>query len=140
MIENLPTLNAFLNTIAAGLLVRGFVAIRNGQVEEHRQAMVMATAVSGLFLVSYLTYHYQHGSTPFPGTGWSRTLYFSILIPHTILAAVQVPLIVATITFAVRGNLPRHRRFAKITLPMWLFVSTTGVIIYLMLYHLFPGD
>jgi len=140
VIENLPTLNAFLNTIAAGLLVRGLLAIRAGKVDQHRQAMGLATAVSGLFLISYLIYHYQHGSTPFPGTGWSRTLYFSILIPHTILAAIQVPLIVATITFAVRGNLVRHRRFARVTLPMWLFVSVTGVIIYLMLYHLFPAN
>lgn len=139
-IEQLPTLNAILNGIAATILVLGWRAIRAGDTERHRKLMTAATAISVAFLASYLTYHSQHGSTPFAGTGWARRLYFGILLPHTVLAAVNVPLVITTITFAARGNLIRHRQWARWTLPIWMFVSVTGVIIYLMLYHLFPAQ
>ena len=95
--------------------------------------------VSLLFLVSYLTYHYHHGATRFQGTGWVRPLYFTILISHTILAVVIVPLVAITFYRAIRNDFVRHRRIARITLPIWLYVSITGVIVYLMLYQIYPS-
>ena len=137
--QNLPTLNALLNGTAAVLLLLGWLSIRRGDQKTHRNLMVSATLVSAGFLTSYLIFHALHGSTPFGGSGWLRTVYFGILIPHTVLAAIQVPLILTTIALALRGRFERHRTWARITFPIWMFVSVTGVVIYLMLYHLAPA-
>jgi uncharacterized membrane protein YozB (DUF420 family) len=134
----LPTVNAALNATSAVLLVTGYVFIRRKKVSAHKACMVGAFLVSTLFLGSYLYYHYHHGATPFPGTGWVRIVYFSILIPHTTLAAAIVPLALTTLYRAWREQFERHKRIARWTLPTWLFVSVTGVVIYLMLYHLYP--
>ena len=135
-LSDLPALNAVLNGTAATLLVLGRLAIRAGNEVRHRTLMVSATTVSAVFLVSYLVYHAQHGSTPFTGEGAVRTLYFTILITHTVLAALVPPLVVATLTLALRGHRTRHRQLARFTWPIWMYVSVTGVIIYLMLYQL----
>ena len=133
-----PTINAGLNATSAVLLVSGYVFIRRRNILAHKACMVGAFLVSMLFLASYLYYHYHHGATSFPGTGGVRILYFSILIPHTILAAAIVPLALTTLYRAWREQFDRHKRIARWTLPIWLFVSVTGVVIYLMLYHLYP--
>lgn len=138
-ISFLPHLNAVLNSTSALLLLAGFRFIRNGRIQAHRNCQVTAVVTSTLFLVSYLTYHYHHGATRFAGQGLVRPLYFTILITHTILAVVIVPLIVVTLYRATRGDFIRHRRIARWTLPLWLYVSVTGVIVYLMLYHLYPS-
>jgi putative membrane protein len=133
-ISDLPALNASLNGLSAILLVAGYLFIRNKRIAYHRLCMGAAFTTSILFLVSYLYYHYHHGATRYPGVGAIRVLYFSILITHTILAAF-VP-ILATITLyrALRSRFDRHRKIARWTLPIWLYVSITGVIIYAMLY------
>ncbi|MCI0403968.1 MAG: DUF420 domain-containing protein [Acidobacteria bacterium] len=133
-----PTLNAAFNAASAVLLVTGYVFIRRRNVTAHKACMVGAFLVSMLFLASYLYYHYHHGATSFPGTGLVRIVYFSILIPHTILAAAIVPLALTTLYRAWRQQFARHKRIARWTLPIWLFVSVTGVVVYLMLYHLYP--
>ena len=135
----LPTLNATLNATSATLLLLGYFFIRRRRIAAHKTCMVAALLVSTLFFISYLYYHYHHGATPFPGTGWVRTLYFSILIPHTILAVVTVPLALTTVYRAWRGRFERHKRIARWTLPLWLFVCVTGVVVYWMLYHLYPA-
>ena len=135
----LPHLNAVLNTTSALLLLAGFRFIRLGRIPAHRNCQVTAVLTSTLFLISYLTYHYYHGATRFAGQGLVRPLYFSILITHTILAVVIVPLIIVTLYRAARGDFIRHRRIARWTLPLWLYVSVTGVIVYLMLYHIYPS-
>lgn len=137
-LSSLPTFNAALNATSAMLLVIGYLFIRRRNVLAHKVCMASAFLVSMLFLTSYLYYHYHHGATSFPGTGWVRALYFSILIPHTILAAAIVPLALTTLYRAWREQFDRHKRIARWTLPLWLFVSVTGVVIYLMLYHLYP--
>ena len=137
-IAYLPHLNAFLNGTSAVLLFTGYAFIRARNVIAHRACQIAALAVSSLFLVSYLFYHYHHGSTRFLGTGFVRPVYFTILTTHTILAAVIVPLIFLTFYRALRGDFIRHRRIARVTLPLWLYVSVTGVIVYLMLYHFYP--
>ena len=134
-IRSLPSLNAVLNAISALLLVAGYLAIRRRDVHAHRRLMLAAFAASVVFLVSYVRYHVAVGSVPFQGSGWVRTLYFSILIPHVILAAVIVPLALWTLRHAWRGRYHQHARIAKVTLPLWLYVSVTGVIVYLMLYQ-----
>ena len=135
----LATLNAVLNSIAAVLLVVGWVTIARGNWKAHRAAMVAAFAVSAIFLVSYLTYHAIAGSVPFRGQGPVRIVYFAILISHVILAA-AVPLLALRMFFlAWKQRWDAHRRLGRITLPIWLYVSVTGVVIYAMLYHLFPG-
>lgn len=138
-IQDLPALNASLNGLAAILLVVGRVAIRSGRRGLHQKLMVSTLVVSAAFLTSYLIYHYQHGSTPFAGEGWSRPLYFTILISHTILAASLVPLVFVTVRHAVRSDFERHPRWARITWPIWVYVSVTGVIIYFMLYQWFAA-
>jgi len=138
-ISFLPHVNAVLNSTSALLLLAGFRFIRNGRIQAHRNCQVTAVVTSTLFLVSYLTYHYHHGATRFAGQGLVRPLYFTILITHTILAVVIVPLIVVTLYRAARGDFIRHRRIARWTLPLWLYVSVTGVIVYVMLYHLYPS-
>ena len=132
----MPEQNAVLNLVSAILLVAGYIFIRRRAVEAHKFCMLGATLTSTVFLVCYLYYHAHHGSTRFPGHGWSRTLYFSILIPHTLLATLQVPLIYQTLRHALASRLDKHRRLARITLPIWLFVSVTGVVIYWMLYRI----
>ena len=134
----LPHLNAFLNGTSAVLLTTGYSFIRARNVIAHRACQIAALVVSLLFLVSYLTYHYHHGATRFLGTGFVRPLYFTILTTHTILAVVIVPLVVLSFYRAFRGDFIRHRRIARVTLPLWLYVSVTGVIVYLMLYHIYP--
>ena len=132
----LPTLNAFLNALSAIFLATGYVMIRQRRITAHKRCMVSALVTSSLFLVSYLTYHFQIGSKPFTGQGPIRTVYFSILLSHTTLAAVIVPLVVMTVRRAWKGNFERHARIARRTLPLWLYVSVTGVVVYWMLYQL----
>jgi uncharacterized membrane protein YozB (DUF420 family) len=131
----LPTVNAILNASAALVMVAGFAAIRRGRVAVHRACMLTAVGLSSAFLISYVVYHAQVGSRPYGGTGWSRTLYFSILLSHTVLAVAIVPLVVTTLYRALRARFARHVRIARWTLPLWLYVSVTGVVVYWMLYH-----
>ena len=138
-ISYLPHINACLNGTSALLLFSGYSFIRSGNVAAHRTCQVSALAVSILFLASYLTYHYHHGATRFQGTGLARPIYFTVLTSHTILAMVIVPLVVLTFYRAFRQDFTRHRRIARITLPLWLYVSITGVIVYLMLYQIYPS-
>ena len=135
-----PTLNAALNLTSAVLLVSGYLFIRRRRVAAHKACMLAALAVSTCFLASYVYYHYHHGSTPFPGRGWVRGLYFAILVPHVILAAAILPLALLTVYRAWKEQFPRHVRLARWTLPIWLFVSVTGVLIYWMLYHLYGAQ
>ena len=135
-LRDLPALNAVLNATSAGLLALGYVLIRRGRRAAHPKVMQAALACSALFLVSYLTYHAQVGSVRFPGQGPIRTVYFAILISHTILAIVIVPLVIVTFVRARRGRFDRHRAIARVTLPLWAYVSVTGVIVYWMLYRL----
>ena len=135
-ISDLPTVNATLNTISTVLLTIGFLMIRRRKIIAHRNCMIAAFVVSGLFLTSYLIYHYHAGSTPFEGTGWIHSIYFAVLIPHIILAATILPLALITLYFALRKRFTKHRRIARWTLPIWLYVSVTGIIVYWMLYHL----
>lgn len=121
------------------LLIAGYSFIRARNVAAHRACQISAFVVSLLFLTSYLIYHYHHGSTRFQGTGIVRPIYFTILTTHTILAIVIVPLIIITLYRALRRDFMRHRRIARITLPLWLYVSITGVIVYLMLYQIYPS-
>ena len=134
MIEQLPTLNAALNTTSAVLLVAGFRAIRRDRRRLHAGLMIGALSASVLFLVSYLTYHALHGSTPYAKEDWTRPLYFAILITHSILAVVNVPLVILTVVRAARRRFEAHKRIARWTFGVWLYVSVTGVVIYLMLY------
>ncbi|MCI0588050.1 MAG: DUF420 domain-containing protein [Planctomycetes bacterium] len=134
-----PSINAALNATCALLLLAGLACIRRKRVAAHRACMVGACAVSALFLASYLWYHAHHGSEPYRGTGAIRTVYFAVLISHTVLAA-SVPFLAGfTLARALRGNFPRHVRIARWTLPIWLYVSVTGVVVYAMLYHGNPG-
>jgi len=135
-IRTLPSLNAVLNATSAVLLVLGYAAIRRRDVHAHRRFMVAAFIASVLFLTSYVRYHAAVGSVPFTGNGWLRSLYFAILVPHVILAALIVPLALWTLRHASRRRFRRHARLARITLPLWLYVSVTGVVVYVMLYHL----
>lgn len=135
-VRQLPVLNATLNSACAVLLVLGWTMIRLGRVRGHAVCMATGVIVSALFLTSYLVYHYHAGSVPFRGTGPIRIAYFTILLSHTVLAAAVVPFIVLTIVRALRRDFVRHARIAQITLPIWLYVSVTGVVIYLMLYQL----
>jgi len=133
----LPHLNAALNFTSFLLLVAALYQIRRGNVQAHRRLMLSALVVSGLFLVSYVVYHAQYGSVHFAGQGLVRPVYFVILITHVILAATIVPLIIITLRRALAGDFARHRRIARWTYPLWLYVSVTGVVVYLMLYHLY---
>lgn len=135
-VSHLPSINAALNSASALLLIAGYLFIRNKKVFAHKACMLSAFTTSTLFLISYLIYHYQVGSVPFKGQGWMRSLYFSILISHTFLAVVIVPMVLITLTRALKGNFDRHKRIARWTLPIWLYVSVTGVIVYWMLYGL----
>ncbi len=133
----LPATNAALNLASAVLLTAGYLFIRNKKITAHKLCMLSAFTTSTLFLISYLAYHYQVGSVPFKGQGWIRAVYFTVLISHTILAVVIVPLVLVTLTRAFKGSFERHKRIARWTLPLWLYVSITGVIVYWMLYRLY---
>jgi putative membrane protein len=133
-LSTLPALNAALNSASALLLAAGYLFIRSGNVAAHRRCMLAALATSTLFLTSYLIYHYHVGSVPFTGLGWTRRLYFTILISHTSLAVTIVPLVLITLYRALRNRFEGHKRIARWTLPLWLYVSVTGVIVYGMLY------
>jgi uncharacterized membrane protein YozB (DUF420 family) len=136
-ISDLPALNATLNAISATFLVWGYVLIRRGRFESHRLCMLGALSASTLFLVSYLIYHANIGSRPFPGVGGIRIVYFGILITHVVLAAVILPLALITAARGLRAQYDRHVRVARWTFPIWLYVSVTGVVIYLMLYQMY---
>jgi putative membrane protein len=136
-IADLPTLNAALNTLASVFLVTAYVLIRRGHRDLHRNCMLAALATSAVFLTSYVVYHANAGSVPFRGTGAIRVVYFAILIPHVLLAATILPLALITTARGLGGRFDRHVRIARWTLPIWLYVSVTGVVIYLMLYHLY---
>ena len=134
---NFPALNATLNGLAAVLLTIGYVLIRRRKIEAHRRVMIAAFTVSILFLISYLVYHYQiRGGKHFPGSGPIRTVYFTILISHTILAAAVPVLAIITLSRALRRRFDKHKQIARWTLPIWLYVSVTGVVVYWMLYRL----
>lgn len=135
----LPHFNAFLNFSSFVLLLSGYFFIRRKNVIAHRNCQIAALSVSILFLISYLTYHSQHGTTRFQGQGIVRPIYFTILMTHTILAAVIVPFVIITVRRAKRRDFLSHRAIARWTLPMWLYVSITGVLVYVMLYHLYPS-
>ena len=132
-LTDLPQLNAVLNSIAAVFLVAGFVFIRRKNITAHMRMMWSAFTVSALFLISYLIFHYHAGSVGFDGTGWIRPVYFFILITHIILAIVNLPMILLTMYRAVRKDFMRHRKIAKWTWPVWMYVSVTGVVVYLMM-------
>ena len=134
--SDLPTLNAALNATSAVLLATGYYFIRTGRRDRHRACMLAALGVSALFLASYAVYHVQVGSVPFEGTGTMRTVYFVILITHVVLAIAIVPLVLITVSRALSGRFDRHRAIARWTLPIWFYVSVTGVVVYWMLYRL----
>jgi uncharacterized membrane protein YozB (DUF420 family) len=136
-IADLPALNATLNSVSAVLLMAGYVLIRRGRAGLHKRCMLGALTTSALFLISYVVYHANVGSRPFPGVGPVRVVYFSILISHVILAATILPLALLTAARGLRGQYDRHVRIARWTLPLWLYVSVTGVLIYVMLYQLY---
>lgn len=138
-LSTLPAVNALLNASSAVLLIIGYRFIRRRQVARHKVCMVSAFVLSVAFLVSYLTYHVQVGSVRFHGQGWIRVLYFTILVSHTLLAALVPPLAVMTLSRALRGKFDKHRAIARWTLPIWLYVSVTGVVVYWMVYRLYPS-
>jgi len=138
MLEKLPVLNACLNAVAAVLLFCGWRRIRRGDVAGHKRFMLSAFAVSTLFLISYVTYHGLHGHTTFRHEGLPRIIYLSVLATHVPLAALMVVPILLLLFLALTGRFQRHRRLARIVLPVWLYVSVTGVAVYVMLYHLWP--
>ena len=132
-------LNASLNGVSAILLAGGYAAIRSGKVAVHKRFMISAFAVSSTFLVSYLIYHYRVGHVAFQGQGWIRPVYFVLLLTHTVLAIVIVPMILVTLRRAWLERFDRHRIIARWTLPLWLYVSVTGVIVYLMVYQIYAA-
>jgi uncharacterized membrane protein YozB (DUF420 family) len=136
-VADLPALNASLNGLSAILLATGFGFIRRRQIERHRACMVAAFGVSTAFLVSYVVYHAEHGSTPFSGQGWIRPVYFSLLASHVLLAIAVLPLALVTLYRAWRADFAGHRRIAEITFPIWMYVSVTGVLVYWMLYQVY---
>ncbi|MBI3029924.1 MAG: DUF420 domain-containing protein [Candidatus Rokubacteria bacterium] len=135
----LPAVNAILNGTSAILLLTGFYFIRRRRVTAHKICMLSAFAMSVVFLLSYLTLRYFAGFTPFPGQGWIRPLYFTILISHTVLAATIPPVALTLLYRAFREQFAKHRRLPRWTLPVWFYVSVTGVMVYLMLYQLYPS-
>ena len=137
-VTRLPTLNALLNATSAVLLIAGYLCIRRRKVTGHKICMLSAFVTSSLFLTSYLILRYYAGMTQFTGQGWIRPVYFTILTSHTVLAAGIVPLVLITLSRALRGRFDRHARIARWTLPLWLYVSVTGVLVYWILYRLYP--
>jgi putative membrane protein len=136
-VTDLPALNATLNAAAGTVLILAFLQIKKRRIEAHRRLMLTAFALSVMFLISYVIYHAQAGSRPFPGTGLARIVYFSILIPHVVLAALVVPLAIVTLRRGLVRDDQAHRKIARVTFPIWLFVSASGVVVYLMLYQLY---
>ncbi len=135
-VRDLPAVNASLNALATLLLIYGYTLIRAGKREQHKRVMLSAFGVSAIFLICYLVYHFEVGSVPYQGQGWMRTLYFTILISHVILAATVPVLTILTLWRAFQERFDKHKRIAKITFPIWLYVSITGVLVYFMLYVL----
>ncbi len=135
-VSDLPTLNVLLNLTSAVLLVIGYIQIKKGNKGIHKKIMLTALSTSIAFLCSYLVYHFQVGSVKYPHFDWTRTVYFMILIPHIILSAAMCPFIIYIVWHAQRGNFVKHKRIAKFVWPVWMFVSISGIIIYLMLYKL----
>jgi uncharacterized membrane protein YozB (DUF420 family) len=138
-LADLPALNATLNAVSALLICTGLVLIKQDRREAHRNAMLGAVTSSTLFLASYLYYHFHAGTTRFQGTGFARTVYFTILGTHTVLAAAVPFLVAISVVLALRGRFDRHRAWARWTAPIWLYVSVTGIAVYVMLYHLYPS-
>ena len=136
-IGDLPLVNACLNATSTFLLLSGYWLIRSGNRTAHKRVMITALATSSLFLISYLVYHYNVGSVRFTGQGWARTLYFAVLGSHTILAITVPPLAIITLVRALSDRFDRHRKIARWTLPIWLYVSVTGVVVYVMLYQVY---
>lgn len=137
-VSDLPAVNACFNMLSAVWLTMGFVCIRKGRKAAHRNCMIAALCTSTLFLVGYLTYHFNvQGVTRFP-ENWFRPIYLVILLTHTLLATVILPLVIATVVLAIRGKFETHKKVARWTWPMWMYVSVTGVVIYLLLYQVFP--
>jgi putative membrane protein len=134
-VHDLPAVNASLNAISGVLLLAGYTMMRLRKIDMHRRLMIAAFAASALFLVCYVVYHAQVGSVPFPRHGWVRPLYFSILITHVILAASVPPLAIVTLTRGLKGRYPQHRKIARWTFPIWMYVSVTGVLVYVLLYQ-----
>jgi uncharacterized membrane protein YozB (DUF420 family) len=137
--SDLPLVNAILNGTCAILLLIARNKIKHNKREEHKRLMIAAFSVSVIFLISYLTYHYQVGSVGFKGEGWSRPVYFTILISHTILAAAVPVLAIMSLRRGLKSQFALHKKISKYTYPIWLYVSVTGVMIYLMLYHIWPS-
>lgn len=135
----LPHVNAAINTVVAILLVIGLVLIKRGQHQAHKKVMTAALVLSALFLASYLVYHFEHGSTKFTGVGPVRTVYFTLLLTHTVLAVINLPFIIVTVTRALRGQFKKHKRVARFTWYVWFYVAVTGPLVYLMLYQLYPA-
>ena len=135
-VTDLPALNAALNATSFVLLTAGWFLIKSGRRQAHKRCMIAALVVSAAFLTSYVIYHLQVGSVPFQKTGWIRTVYFLVLIPHVILAAAIVPMVLITVSRALSNRFDRHKQIARITLPLWLYVSVTGVFVYVMLYQM----
>lgn len=135
-VTDLPALNAALNATSFVLLTAGWFLIKSGRRQAHKRCMIAALVVSAAFLTSCVIYHLQVGSVPFQKTGWIRTVYFLVLIPHVILAAAIVPMVLITVSRALSNRFDRHKQIARITLPLWLYVSVTGVIVYVMLYQM----
>ena len=134
-VHDLPAVNASLNALSGVLLLIGYVLIRTRRIAAHRAVMSTAFATSSLFLICYLVYHAQVGSVPFPRQGFVRPLYFTILITHVLLAATVPPLAIVTLTRGLKGRYPQHRRIARWTFPIWMYVSVTGVLVYVLLYQ-----
>ena len=140
IIPYLPHFQAILNTCAALLLARGYYFIRNNDRNAHQRYMIAALLVSTVFMISYLTYHAEVGYTPFTGQGIIRPFYFTLLASHVILAALIVPMVLTTAYFAIRGNFDKHPRIARWTLPLWFYVSVSGVVIYILGFHIYTAD
>lgn len=134
-VHDLPAVNASLNALSGILLACGYMLMRQRRIELHRRFMIAAFAASSLFLVCYVIYHAQVGSVPFPRQGFVRLLYFVILITHVVLAATVPPLAIITLTRGLKGRYPQHRRIARWTFPIWMYVSVTGVLVYVLLYQ-----
>jgi uncharacterized membrane protein YozB (DUF420 family) len=135
-VSDLPAVNATLNSISALLLVTGWILIKRGRIAQHRAVMIAAVSTSALFLISYLVYHAQVGSVRFTKQGTIRTIYFTILLTHTVLAAAIVPMVLVTLSRGLSARYDKHRRIARWTMPLWIYVSITGVVVYVMLYRL----
>ena len=139
-LSDLPAVNASLNGLSAVLLTAGYCFIRRKNQAAHRNCMVVAVCTSALFLVSYLVYHSQAGRTVFREPQWFRPIYLTILLTHTVLAVVIAPMVLVTLRHAIKGRFESHKRIARWTWPLWMYVSVTGVIIYLLLYQVFPQN